>query len=1038
MKKLSHLLVTWIFLSVLLPINGQNPTIIYQDQEEKITDSSTAAFKLEVSSTNTVGLIPYNMVKRYSMSGKKKNWEGGWYNGNHKKFHGKCTWYYANGLRSKEVFFLAGNEIGMTVSWDSLGNKTSSREPENTDQFLSQDELREILKDISEIYDHDFKPDYSSLPILTQIYLELLTEEEPTALVGLGLISHAIALNTGDIASSDIYLLGVMAGLHKMLMLENVQFFATKIMEHCTQGKVKQTSHIYISAINAFALKEIEEGNLIAAKKMFTEILELGKEMGIVGYQINALMQLGNVESLLGKYDHALGNYYKAKEMMDQSENSSIPGLDEIMSHMDSQLGSMLLSANQPQKAAEHFQNMIDQWGWDSKSYEVSYAKNQLFSCYFELGQFDKALELGLKIEQQMDNNTVPFGRVSLTSTIALIYFHQEKYSKAIEWAEKTKRLSLTYEIPEMHAFCYELRGTIESLNGNSKKADSLYSKSNGIRNEKRTEAIHWHVNYSYVNTCINNKEYDRAFRATKETIHHSRRLFRNHTGEMAKLSLQGSVQLAYEQAVYCCYQLEFSDSALFYAEAGKARFLSDLLAETPVVNPNLPQELREEVDSLDLLMRELEHNLNLIQSPAKRKELTHQKAETAAKQRALEARIKKQAPEYAEVRYPEPVQTSDLQNILKSDEILIEYIFGDCYALAIVVGAQHCQVFDLGHPRWIKKLLTEFRSGYLSNTKKSIKKKKDIRISGEAKEQFHRSAHGLYKKLWRPIEKASPFNLENKKIIIVPDNELNYLPFGVLIKDPEVREFNEYDYLIRSTDITYYPSASLLVNERNRSSGKRKYEQDFLGLFTNDYFNNHCAVSVKTGTTPENLSYHEQEQQKIADNFSMDRRTVKSNAEASESFFKMVDLGKYRYIHLFTHALVDTLEPLLSKILLAPGQGEDGCLEQRELYEMSIPAELISLSACETGLGRHAKGEGLTGFSYALRAAGAKSLILTLWEVPENSTSTLFATFWENLAKTNGENKYSSLKKAQLLLINSNAYANPYYWAPFILTGSS
>ena len=126
----------------------------------------------------------------------------------------------------------------------------------------------------------------------------------------------------------------------------------------------------------------------------------------------------------------------------------------------------------------------------------------------------------------------------------------------------------------------------------------------------------------------------------------------------------------------------------------------------------------------------------------------------------------------------------------------------------------------------------------------------------------------------------------------------------------------------------------------------------------------------------------------------------------------------------------------ILVDILLSPSEKDDGCLNLYEIFELDLNADLVSLSACETGLGQLVRGEGMVGFTRALMYAGTPSMILSLWKVPDESTSDLFVNYYSKLQKNNGTNKYAPLREVQLEMIQSEKYSNPYYWAPFIFIG--
>ena len=163
----------------------------------------------------------------------------------------------------------------------------------------------------------------------------------------------------------------------------------------------------------------------------------------------------------------------------------------------------------------------------------------------------------------------------------------------------------------------------------------------------------------------------------------------------------------------------------------------------------------------------------------------------------------------------------------------------------------------------------------------------------------------------------------------------------------------------------------------------------------------------------------------------------VKRNA--TEKKFKNEDLRRYKYLHFATHGMVNESKPQLSRIFLKNSEDddEDGSLFSGEIYNINIHADLVCLSACETGLGKVSKGEGIIGLSRALLYAGAENLIVSLWTVADKSTSELMIDFYNNHLHTTTYNTFSgALRKAKLKLIQNQEFSRPYYWAPFVLIG--
>ena len=157
----------------------------------------------------------------------------------------------------------------------------------------------------------------------------------------------------------------------------------------------------------------------------------------------------------------------------------------------------------------------------------------------------------------------------------------------------------------------------------------------------------------------------------------------------------------------------------------------------------------------------------------------------------------------------------------------------------------------------------------------------------------------------------------------------------------------------------------------------------------------------------------------------------------ASESNLVSADLEKYAYIHIATHGFVNEKDPGLSGLFFFPSSDStlDNILYLNEINNLKLSARLVVLSACETGLGKIAAGEGILGFSRAFFVAGARNLLLSLWKVNDVSTTELMTHFYK-FHLENGIPLAASLRNAKLSLIANPRTSHPYFWAPFVLGG--
>jgi CHAT domain-containing protein len=192
--------------------------------------------------------------------------------------------------------------------------------------------------------------------------------------------------------------------------------------------------------------------------------------------------------------------------------------------------------------------------------------------------------------------------------------------------------------------------------------------------------------------------------------------------------------------------------------------------------------------------------------------------------------------------------------------------------------------------------------------------------------------------------------------------------------------------------------------------------------------------------TTEERLPEAERQVREIEKLYGSSQSRLLTGDSATEAQLK-AEAGNYRVIHLASHAVLDDVNPMYSRALLAKGSGEDGILEARELMQLNLRAELLVLSACQTARGDAPAGEGINGMLWAALGAGAPTTVASLWQVESASTSRLMIDFhrhWLDARRSNNPfAKASALRAAAMDLARDDKYSHPFYWAAFILVGS-
>jgi CHAT domain-containing protein len=308
------------------------------------------------------------------------------------------------------------------------------------------------------------------------------------------------------------------------------------------------------------------------------------------------------------------------------------------------------------------------------------------------------------------------------------------------------------------------------------------------------------------------------------------------------------------------------------------------------------------------------------------------------------------------------------------------------------------------------------------------------------AYEAYLEVAPKLYEKLIAPVAEGLP-----EQLVIVPDGILGYIPFEALLKEePDARNFyaaERLPYLLREHQVSYCYSATLL-KEMKEKKHRKAPTRELLAVApfatVDTVLSSHLGQSDWLASTRSDtlwgLPYTQAELDSIQRVFETD---AFYGAEATEALF-VERAGDYRILHLSTHGKADPRVGDYSYLAFYPKPDslENELLYVRDLYNLQLNADLVVLSACETGTGELQRGEGIISLARAFAYAGAKSIATTLWQVNDQSTQELMARFYQHLKS--GMTKDAALRQAKLDYLDghNDTGAYPFYWAAFIGVG--
>lgn len=533
----------------------------------------------------------------------------------------------------------------------------------------------------------------------------------------------------------------------------------------------------------------------------------------------------------------------------------------------------------------------------------------------------------------------------------------------------------------------------------------------------------------------------------------------------------------------------QYAAEGLAVTEKARARSLLDLLAETNAqITEGVPAELLQRKQANLEAQQELAQELvgiNLVAAQKKRGpaeiESDLEKLETEFD--AIENDIRTASPKYALLTAAQPLSLTDIQQkILDDHTALLEYSLGNEQSYLWVVTQSRIALFKLPPRASVDKLAMDFRAQLIPSTLQrrlvgidvtaDEQRGVGVQTGVEAAATLNGASNALYKVAVEPA--AAVFG--DNRLLVVADGALNYVPFEALVTNGAATDFTSAAYLIKTNEIIYAPSASVIGAIRQQTS--RPSGRAVL-IVADPVFNSRDAragraassattdVAATRGVGLESAIADVAGEQGAADarvpadvrGFRLARligtrteadqisKLVKTaggqpevwlDLNASEESIETREVNKYRVIHIATHGLLDADRPQFTGVVLSlvGNKTADGFLRTDEVFNLKLGSPLVMLSACETGLGKERKGEGVMGLSRAFMYAGAPTVGVSLWSVADQSTAELMTEFYKRLLASDSASASVAMRDAQLAMIKGKKYSAPFYWAPFVLVG--
>ena len=792
------------------------------------------------------------------------------------------------------------------------------------------------------------------------------------------------------------------------------------------------------------------QGRLSESLEIAQKNVPVARESGDKKALEQALNNLASINGGLGRYEEALGSFYECLDLAREINDSTM----EYVSLLN--IGEAYVRSDDPDKAELPLQESLRiARALKPNLHASNPSKKATEMALLNLGAMEMARQhyraaLNYYEQVHVSKPESSLWVVSALQGIAASYEQLGEPQKAIEFLDQA------IPIAELAASGYAYRSLLSALGVNQEKLGNLDA---ALASEnKALSLIHeaggdpdaeWQVEsrIAHIERALGNKE--QALEHYQKSIS-GIELLRSvalHTEE-GRAGVVERSRATYAETADLLIDLHRENEALEMTERARARAFLDVLAESRVgVADELTPDQRKQEDALLARISGVQKKLWNQNASSDDRQKNEAELNTAeADLEKLHLQIRETNPRYASLQYPEPIQVEAIQSKLLDDHTtLIEYLLGEKRSLVWVVTKNKVTTTTLPARKDIEERVTAYRKllrDHVSALTLDQSLTKINVLSGE-----------LYDLLFKPVEKNVR---ESKALIIVPDGTLGYLPFEALVT---ASGHGRNTYLAEKFAIVYGPSASALVTveelnwqvtshrtllafgdpvltpENGLSRIPSEQSSDSIpkvrsASLAEDY--------AERGFSLTRLPYTRDEVIGIGKLFPTDQRQLYLAADAREEKVKSEELDDFRYIHFATHGFLDELHPGRSGILLsrAPDSKEDGILQTGEIMRLKLNADIVTLSACSTGLGKFVNGEGILGLTRAFFYAGARNVAVSLWNVNDSATATLMKSFYLNLRR--GLPKREALREAKLSLLRSSqpTWRHPYFWAAFVLEG--
>lgn len=793
--------------------------------------------------------------------------------------------------------------------------------------------------------------------------------------------------------------------------------------------------------------------------------------------QAMTLTAIGRLYSRMGENQQALNHFKRAMQFIEPIGALAEKGrILTGMAYVYHQLGDNQTAIDLYNQAFQLFSATGDYSGQAASMYDAG-------RVYYSLGEGEKALEC--------------YQRALTTSTAAndrrLESFELREIARVYD-SRGDKQTALDHYLRALTFWRAEKdsRAAAETLNliagvhenwGQKDKAFILYSQALLLSRKAEFRVGEVATLYNLARLERDRGNLTEARDRIEAALSMVESLRRKVTSQDLRASYFATVRQHYELCVDILMKSQKQDSNTAFAvaafdisEKARARSLLESLNEARAdirqgVEPALLEQERNLEQTIDAKAQrhgQLVANKNNAEAQAVATQLNQLTTEYDE----VKARIKSKSPRYAALTQPQPLGLKEIQNrLLDDNSLLLEYMLGDERSYLWAVTRTEISSYELPPRAQIEDAAQKFRNLLTAHQP----------IAGESFDQRQARIKEADDRIWQAAASFSQMilgpvssKLGTKRLLVVPDGVLQYIPFQALTVPQKTSsataqlntpgDTGEQIPLLVDHEIVNEPSASALALVLSDTS-QRPPAPNSIAIFANPVFDvddprvkSRGATQSQSADSTETVAVHEtfrdigfgegkipalpasrDEAEAIMAVAPSGTGMKALGFDANRAAITKPELAQYRIVHFATHGFINYQHPELSGLVLSlvdqNGRPQEGFVRLHDIYNLKLSADLVVLSACNTGLGKDVKGEGLIGLTRGFMYAGAGGVAASLWKVDDDATAELMKHFYEGMFKR-GLTPAAALREAQLGMWKQKRWHAPYYWAAFVIQG--